>query len=416
MRNTLNRFPLYFFISLLIFVSCDNGMEDVEVPNDFDYYVESELITMYSEAVINATITAAMLAYPDQADALETIKGYIQNGVKVYKITYKTEFQDEELNASGIVCLPDEAGSYPILSYQNGTNTLHSAAPSVDTNNTLFKILQMMGSTGFVITIPDYLGFGASDNMFHPYLHKESTVQTVMDMLRAVEEMVEKDETLELDQDIYITGYSQGGWATMALQEALENQYSSEFNLQASSWGAGPCDLTAMNEYILGLSEYPMPYFLGYIFNSYTELGMTTAIEDVVKEPYAGLIPTLYDGTNSGDEINSQLTTSITDFLTADYLSNWTSDSKFEDLNNRLEENSVEAWKTSTPTMILAGTEDDFVPPVISSNIYVDFITAGSSTDVVKMVPLAGLDHSGAIIPSGLASIKWFIELKGEVQ
>jgi hypothetical protein len=37
--------------------------------------------------------------------------------------------------------------------------------------------------------MPDYLGFGSSDNMFHPYLHKESTVQTVLDMLRAVDEL-----------------------------------------------------------------------------------------------------------------------------------------------------------------------------------------------------------------------------------
>ncbi|WP_346859705.1 lipase family protein [uncultured Draconibacterium sp.] len=414
MNTKLLRYTLYFFLVLFVSVSCDNSMDDVEVPSENTYFVESKLVTSYSKADISAYLTLASILYPEQSAQLEEILTHIESGVKVYKIIYNTEFNGEAKTASGIVCLPDQDGSYPILSYQNGTNTLHSAAPTVDTNNKLFQILEMMGSTGFIITLPDYLGFGEADDMFHPYLHKESTIQTVMDMLRAVEEMVAEENSISSTQDLYISGYSQGGWATMCLQKAIESQFSSEFDLKASACGAGPYDLTTINEYVTGLTTYPMPYFLGYIFNSYINLELNTSINDVLQDPYAGLIPTLYDGTKSGDEINAQLTTSMPDFFTADYISNWTTDAKFSGIKDMLEENSVQAYFTSTPTLLLHGTADDFVPPIVTSNLYADFITSGSSTNVVTLLPLAGATHTTGILPSGIASLLWFLQLKGE--
>uniref|UniRef100_UPI003216AEA4 alpha/beta hydrolase family protein n=1 Tax=uncultured Draconibacterium sp. TaxID=1573823 RepID=UPI003216AEA4 len=412
MNNILSRFPLYLILALLIFVSCDNGMDDVEIPSENEYLVSSDPVATYQKESITTYIALAKLLYPDQADELDQLLIYVETGVQVYKIVYNTQFKGETVQASGIVCFPDQPGSYPILSYQNGTNTLHSAAPTVDDDNKLFQILEMMGSTGFIITLPDYLGFGESENMFHPYLHKESTVQSLVDMLRAVKEMTEEQQDIDFNNDLYISGYSQGGWATMALQQAIETNYSSEFNLQASACGAGPYNLTTINEYVTGLTEYPMPYFLGYIFNSYLELDLSTPIEDVIQAPYAALIPELYDGTKDGDAINDLLTTSMPDFFTADYISNWATDTKFKNLTDMLAENSVEAWATTTPTLILHGTADMFVPLMVSTDIYADFIAAGTSNNLIEFVPLEGLNHSGGIVPSGLASLKWFIQLK----
>lgn len=389
-------------------------MDDVEVPSENTYFIESNLVANYKKSDITTYITLAKLLYPNQKEELDLLASYVETGVEVYKIIYNTEFEGETVQASGIVCLPDEPGSYPILSYQNGTNTLHSAAPTVDKDNKLFQILEMMGSTGFIIALPDYLGFGEADDMFHPYLDKESTVQTVMDMLRAIEEMVVENNDINSTKDLYISGYSQGGWATMCLQKAIESQFSSEFDLKASACGAGPYNLTTINEYIIDQTVYPMPYFLGYIFNSYLELGMTTNIEDVMQQPYAGLISTLYDGSKDGDQINEQLTTSIPDLLTENYINNWNTDNKFEDLNNRMGGNSVEAWATTTPTLLLHGTADDFVPPTVTSNLYGNFILSGVSTNLVTMLPLAGANHTSGIVPSGIASLIWFLQLKGE--
>lgn len=413
MNYKLLPYPLYFFVSLLFFVSCHSDMDDVEVSQtENKYLVEANFYKAYSNAEINGYISVAGLLFSDQNDQLELLKAEIESGIKVYKIIYNTTFEGNSVKASGLVALPDMAGTYPILSYQNGTNTLNSNAPTNDPNNTGFQLLEMMGSTGFIVSLPDYLGFGESDDMFHPYLHKESTVQAVTDMLRAVEEMVDAEENIEFNKNVYISGYSQGGWATMCLQKAIETKYAAEFNLKASACGAGPYNLTTINQYVTALNEYPMPYFLGYIFNSYINLNPTATIADVLQPPYADRITNLYNGTNSGEAINNQLTTTMHNFFTADYLASWATDAKFKPLTDMLAENSVSAYRTKTPTLILHGTADNLVPPIVSDNIYNDFMALGVSPDLVRKIPLLDKNHSTGIIPSSLTSISWFIQLK----
>ena len=87
----------------------------------------------------------------------------IEYTVQVYKIEYSTKFQGDDVVASGLVCVPQGDGEeeFPVMTYHNGTNTEHSNAPSENPGNILYKSLQFMASTGFIVAIPDYLGFGS---------------------------------------------------------------------------------------------------------------------------------------------------------------------------------------------------------------------------------------------------------------
>lgn len=335
----------------------------------------------------------------------------------VYKISYYTTFEGEKRKASGLVCVPSNAGTYPLMSFQNGTNTLHSAAPSLaPPNSDLFQLLGMMASSGFVIAIPDYLGFGVADDMFHPYLDKESTVQTVLDMLRATKEMVEKLESTELNEDLYITGYSQGGWSTMQVQKAIESNYSGEFNLVASACGAGPYDLVGISNYVFGQTTYPMPYFLGYLINSYSNLGMTTPIDSMFREPYASRIPGLFDGSKDGAEINTELTKVVGDLFTTSFLDNWESGPVYSSFYSMLQDNSISGYKTKVPTLLIHGSADTFVPSFTSQNLYNEFITQGVNSSLLYYIELPGLDHQDAVVPAELQAIKWFLQIKeGEI-
>ena len=406
MRN-FGQIFLYLFLFTLVFYSCDD-FDDVSPQTDDEYFVTKEKLTTYSIIQINAIINVASNLYPKLAE----ISDKFTSGVEVYKLTYKTTFNGKKRLASGLVCLPTQAGIYPIMSFQNGTNTLHSAAPSVDYNNELFKVLEITASTGFVVVIPDYLGFGEADDMFHPYLHKESTVQTVLDMLKAVEEMMDKQESIILNNDLYITGYSQGGWATMAVQEAIDKHYSNEFNLKGSACGGGPHNLVGFSEFLLSKTDYPMPYFPAYLYNSYLNLDMATPIASIFQEPYAGKIPTLFDGTKDGGQLNAQLTTSINDLFTPNLIENWDKGGIYESLYSMLQENSISGYSTSTPTLLIHGDADTFVPASLSESLRDEFIDAGVSSELINLTLLPGLGHTDAIVPAELASIIWFIELR----
>ena len=415
MRYKIFRNTLLFIFILSIFSSCNLFNDDTENLPTEQYLVSSEKVATYLPALITSLLEQVGASYPD----IEPIIAEVEHGVTVYKISYITTFNGDDIIASGLVSIPTSMGIYPVLSYQNGTNTEHSKAPSVNPDNELFLLLEFMASTGFVVTIPDYLGFGTSDDMFHPYLDKVSTVQSVLDMQRAVKEFIAnylKDEIgVELNNDYYITGYSQGGWTTMQLQKTIEEKYSDVFNLKASVCAAGPYDLNYVNEYVLDLEDYPMPYFLGYIFNSYYNLDViTTPVDEVFKEPFDTKVLTLYDGTKSGTEINDELDTKISRLFTADYISGYSSEAKYASVKDMLTQNSVTAWKTTTPTMLIHGSSDMFVPPLVTSRIFQNFQNEGVGPDRITMVSVPGGTHQSTIIPAGIAAISWFLEIKNE--
>jgi len=384
--------------------SCSKDEPDPYADNT--YLVSSSLEMMRTKDNMITLISWASLLYPELAGLADEI----ESGVNVYSIEYNTSFLGEDIVASGLVIIPSTPGDYPVLSFQNGTNTLHSIAPTADPDYQSYQLLQCIASTGYVVIITDYLGFGVTNTMAHPYMHKESTVQTVIDMLYSVvefDEDVAKDITIS--NDCYLMGYSQGGWATLAVLEAIESNYSSDFNVKATCCGAGPYDLSYFNEYVLGLTEYPMPVFLGYICNAYSEYDLyANPLNDLFNDPYAGRLPDLYDGNHSSEEINSQLTVSIAGLFKAGYIAGYASAPAYQGVRDALAANSIEGWDSNVPVLFMHGTADNYVIPALSANMHNDMIAAGSSPLTCLYVTMEGLDHSQGIIPAVFAGLEFF--------
>ena len=334
--------------------------------------------------------------------------------IDVHKITYHTKFQNKSIQASGLVYLPKVAGKYPVLCFQNGTNTQHNLAPSENLNSEMQFMLESVASMGFIVVVPDYIGFGASSNLPHPYLHAQSTTQSILDMLRAMNEFTTEDKIVaKPTKDLFIFGYSQGGWATMLLQKEIEIRYSSEFHLIASSCAAGPYSLEYMTQYITSKTDYPQPYFLAYLFNTYTSMGLVTnPLSDFIQAPYVAEIPGLYDGNQSESYINAVLTTNMTELLTPDYLDQDAANPKFSAFNSALIANSIMPWKISTPTRLYHGGEDDIIPVSMSQKTFLDLKTAGTPDSIIQLKLIPKVGHSNGKIPVSILTILWFMELK----
>lgn len=400
------------YISLLLAVSsCEISNNDDQQPEENKYLVQKNLLISCNQIFAKGLLGLIEEWYPEAAGLSEKVK----YGYSVYKIEYNTKFKNQDIVASGLACIPKSAGPFPLLSFQNGTNTLHASAPSVAYADTFFLFIEAVSSFGFIIAIPDYPGFGASQSMYHPYLVKEPTVQTIIDMYRAIEEMMSDLPSLSLLKDLYLMGYSQGGWATMALKEEIETNLTDEFTLKATACGAGPYDLTLISKKILEQTNYPMPYFMAYLADSYIRSGETDlTYSDIFKPAFSGnnYIPDLFDGTKSPDYINSQLSTRVSDLFTEDMISNFSTGNKYESLRLALKKNSVTAWKTISHTFLVHGLEDDLVTPTVSENIYLDFLAKGTNADIVKYTPIPEMDHGEAVIPWGLMSLKWILTIK----
>lgn len=307
-------------LSGLLFSTCSEG-NDPE-PKNYTYFVFNESTNTVTAQDIRQKILLAQLLLPQVAPFAELVK----NDVEVQKIIYKTPFQNKSIRASGLVYLPKTAGEYPVLSFQNGTTTEHSKAPSVNGENELLFMLQCVASMGYIVVIPDYIGFGGSSSLPHPYLHAESTTLSILNMLRAMKEYTtENDLAAQPTHDLFLFGYSQGGWATLLDQKEIETKVSSEFNLKASASVAGPYSLDYMFGYITGQTEYPAPYFTAYLVNAYTSLGLVTnPVSDFFREPYAQRIPGLFDGSHSSSNINSYLSIKTADLFTPEFKDGFT--------------------------------------------------------------------------------------------
>ena len=391
-------------LPLLMMQSCSKDEPDPFADNK--YLVSGKIEYMRTKENMVTLLNYAAILYPEAAEILTDVK----SGVNIYSISYNTIFKGQPVTASGLIIIPSVPGSYPVLAYQNGTNTLNSYAPSVDPDYQPYQFLQIIASTGYVVVMADYLGFGISDNMAHPYLHKESTVQTIVDMLCSLEEFDEdiaKDITVS--NNYFLLGYSQGGWATLALLEELDKNYKPEFSVKAASCGAGPYDLNYFNAYVLGLAQYPMPVFLGYISNAYAEYNLfSNSLSDLFNEPYATLIPGLYDGMHASDQINDQLNVNIDQLFKAAYISGYSTSTVYQSVRNALISNSIEGWNTSVPLLFLHGTDDDYVVPALSERMHAAMLDAGSNSLTCRYVTMPDLNHSEGIVPAGLAGLAFF--------
>ena len=245
-----------------------------------------------------------------------------------------------------MVCVPAEPGEYPVLSFQNGTNTLNSSAPSQVGVYNPYQLVEIIASMGYIVVIADYPGFGKSLKVPHPYLVTEPTVRSLTDMFYAVHELAENElPGIKLKNEYYLLGYSQGGHATLALHKALELELSNDFNLKGSACGAGPYDIYSLLTGIMNSSSYPMPVYIGYILKAYTSYNQfTNPVSDLFNEPYASRVNNLYTGLLSSDYINSQLSTSIPILFKPEFLSGFSSSQKYLSVRNALITNSISGW------------------------------------------------------------------------
>jgi pimeloyl-ACP methyl ester carboxylesterase len=395
------------FISVIISVisSCNKSREP-----EYDHFVSAEFITTYKTSYINTLLDIASAAYPELSD----LKQLVSHPVDIYRVIYRTIINEKEINASGLVCVPADEGDYPLLSFQNGTNTVNAYSPSEYPGNPSYQFVEIIASMGYVLVIPDYPGFGESADIPHPYLIKEPTVRSIVDMLFAVKEMDREElPNLTIKDALYLAGYSQGGWATLALHEALEKDYSGEFTLKGSVCGAGPYDLNILIGSITGLSSYPMPVYIGYIINAYSEYEQfTNPVSDILKEPYASRLINLYSGSLTSDQINKQLTTSIPDLFTDGFLSGFRSEAKFASVRTSLARNSIAGWNTAVPLLLIHGGGDTSVDPLTTESIYNAMIQAGTSPQTCSKEIIPGLDHGDAVIPAMIKGLKFFMSLE----
>lgn len=331
----------------------------------------------------------------------------IKYGVSIYRVVYYTTYKGEEIEASGLLYLPrDMPGPAPLLSIQHGTEFRKSGAPSVSDN---FTGYELFASTGYITLLPDYIGYGASEEIFHPYYDQQHSAAAVIDMLKAGKELLE-EENVAFNEKLFLAGYSEGGYVTLAAAKEIEQNPEHGLELTAVAAGAGGYDLLHMLEEVNITSTYTYPAYFAFLLNAYNEVNdWEKPLNYFFQEPYASRLPALLDGTQSGGSINDELTTNLEELFEPGFYEGLKSDGE-QTLKEALYNNSFYEWSPSTPTRLYHGTADTVVPVENSVETYEKFIENGSNQ--VELIKITGGTHGSTLIPMIESLFPWFESLK----
>lgn len=375
------------FLTLVAF-SCNDDSPSPTEPNE-----------KLEEATLLYTASATQLKFLAQFAGFDLDIDEIKYDAEVYKITYKTSFKGSGFHASGLVVLPKTSTEVGMVSFHHGTITDHDDAPTNLTETDPDALLYAaLSSSGFITVIPDYLGFGSSSNILHPYYIEEYTASSVIDMLVAAKELAAR-EKINFNKKLFLAGYSEGGYVTMAAHKALEEQGSEDFDLIASFPAAGAYDVAGMENHLLSLDTYDNPSYIAYIIRAYQlTYDFNDALTNFFKQPYADRIPDLFDGSKGTSEINAQLTTNLADLFIEGLPEKLNSDPKYTDIKEAFVDNSLTDWKPTAKMFMYHGKSDKDVPYQNSVDTYDKLIANGASTSTLTFIALEG-DHGAAIQP-----------------
>lgn len=390
------RLSIIFLWSVWL-VGCQSDTTVPDPGTGNQYLVRGSLLSEYTKEQLAARYAASsaggfaslLLNYP----------------IKVYKLVYKTKNTDgTEIQASGAVVVPSTQNtslSFPMISEQHGTIRTDGAAPSYNgTESETYFIGSLLASNGFIMVLPDFIGYGESKNVPHPYQHRATLASSSLDMIRASREFL-KQEKVNWDQKLFIAGYSLGGFATMALQKKIEEETGTEFNLVASSCGAGAYHESAFVDTLLNKKTHGDPLYNGL----YTMVLVTVnrvyninrPLTYYLKEPYAARVQQDPFGSNIPISFNE----SITDAFRTGF--NNGTDTQFI---NAVKDNDIYDWKPRTPLHLYHGDADQQVFYFNSVDAYNAMKKRGATN--VEFFPLKGKGHGEGINDFLLGTYQFF--------
>ena len=391
----MNKIKSYLLLFLLLF-SCNN--QDELTRAYIDTY--TKLFSISKENILEIV----------QNSEYGNLNEYLQYDISLYTITYNTTYKGQNIKASGLVAFPDTDQGMPILNFNHGTTSLHADAPTEDLIQ--YSFFSNAASAGYIFVIPDYLGFGVSDNIVHPYYRSDITGQTIVDMIRAAKELA-AIEGYNFNGDVFLSGYSEGGFATMSAHYNMEKNNYPGLNLVASAPASGGYDITGMLDYFISKETYHVPYYIAYVAMGYkTSYDWSLPLSSIFNEPYASIIPEYFNGKYSGYEINSVLSDDMSELLTSNFINNIYTDADLKIIVDAFEENSLDQWIPKNKMIMYHGTDDITVPYQNSVDTYNSFISLGADKNIVEFIDLVGENHSSGSLPYVVSLFDEFEKLK----
>lgn len=346
------------------------------------------------DPVLLATLTKAQL----DGSGLLALSGPAKCDVKVIGLNYVTPgVRGEVTNASGVLLLPSGADcgvSAPLVAYAKGTDVQKPRTLANPTDSETGLLAAMYAGQGYAVVATDYLGFAKSDYSFHPYLHADSEASSVIDSIRAARQATPAMGG-SLSGKVMLTGYSQGGHASMAAHREIEKNLAGEINVVAGAHQAGPYNLSGSMKLPDAIAGYQ--FFVPYLVTAWQKIygNLYSNVNDAFKAPYADGIESLLPNATlnyttlvtSGKlpGINGETPNQARDAL---FQSSFSSDILTNPNNATFlaaQKNDLLDWTPKSQTMLCSGSGDPTVPQAVHQSVLKAAFDAKGLTNVTSV-------------------------------
>lgn len=335
-----------------------------------------------------------------------------------YKVSYTTPnaLGNGTTIATGALVVPTGVTCpVPLVSYQHGTTTTKTSVPSYQGGSEYRIGVLASAVAGVVCAMPDYLGLGDEPG-FHPYVNSRTEASATIDMMRVAREL--KDTLgFNLNGQVLLFGYSQGGHSTMAAFKEIETNLSNEFTVTACAPMSGPYDISGVQAAtIINPQPYATPAYLPYVIMGAQEAygNIYTDLSEIFRPPYDSLLPIYFDGVNSTGWINNRLPDTPSHMLDTTFFNNYINDPNHFG-RALLRDQDVYSWVPQAPLAMYycEGDEQVFYR---NSVVALDTMLALGATNVSATELGPTLDHTNCAplaILSSFAFFELYMDLSG---
>lgn len=360
----------------------------------------------YSQYVVNyqlmESFTRTALVQHLQNQGIPTLFIPINNGLDIYKITYNTvSYDSTPTTATGTLFVPTELTcAAPLAAYCHGTILKKTDAPSNRVGEYIIGLV--FSGDGYVVTMPDYLGLGGGSGL-HPYIHAQSEATATIDLMRAARELLPQ-LGVSLNDQVFITGYSQGGHSAMATHKMIEEHLPGEFKVSMSSPLSGPYDVSGVQaEVITRDSSYGSPGYLPFVVFSYNMVyNLYNDYSQIFVSPYDTLLPPLFDGSVGLGTIDALIPDTPNLILQPALLNDFKNDPNHP-IRQVLRLNDLYRWAPQAPVRMYYCEADELVT-YRNALVALDSLTAYGGVDVDAASSGPILSHSGCAMYALLAA------------
>lgn len=279
--------------------------------------------TVARGAVVSSTLVEKL----DKGQIAERLKAagidatQVKYGVSAYRVVYRTvDAEGRSTTASQLVALPDNGRrDLRVVSWLHGTTVYRGDVASVNEKSTDRAAALLFAGAGHAVSAPDYLGLGTGPG-HHTYGDPRTTVSAPVDALRATRAFTRGHER-RLDSRVLVSGFSQGGPATMMVGRFLQQGQDPYFRLGGLAPIAGPFDLSSFEAAAADDKIRMASLYLAYFVISadrYTDVYRTPS--EAFRAPYDEQVEKLFDGHHQAAEIAQALPPTSEKLFTAQFL------------------------------------------------------------------------------------------------